>query len=374
MPSQQCPDAVDNRRFLPPIENQGSCGCCWAFGATAAIEAAVGKLLDTQSFSLSKQQVATCLYSTAQYPFTGLGIAPGPAACRTSSRDGIRLRGYVGLVTTESAMFKALCSGVPALTVIVNACPVFARYSGGVFNTDCPEEQQGYLRQVALVGYGTDAASGMPYWLIRNSWGTWWGETGYVRIQRGRGLVGLLSDNALYPLIDAPNSQLPLGDGGVTLGPCATNRGWIAASSTAALATDWGKWWAVAVGTGCSLHAYASNAADSATAEAAARSGCQKVYAAAGLLGGADNCRVLASGQAGCNAEAMYADKFKLAKSMALNASAWGTYYSVAWTSDCATSAAAQPTVASGAPTAAAAEAAAVAACNQAAPTATYTS
>ena len=34
----------------------------------------------------------------------------------------------------------------------LSACPVFARYSGGVFNTDCPEEQQGYLRQVALVG------------------------------------------------------------------------------------------------------------------------------------------------------------------------------------------------------------------------------
>ena len=37
---------------------------------------------------------------------------------------------------------------------------------------------------VVLIGYGTDLATGKDYWLVRNSWGTSWGEAGYIRLLR----------------------------------------------------------------------------------------------------------------------------------------------------------------------------------------------
>lgn len=57
----------------------------------------------------------------------------------------------------------------------------FQSYTGGVLtnSTSCGQNLD---HAVVMVGYGT--ASGINYWIVRNSWGTGWGESGYVRIQR----------------------------------------------------------------------------------------------------------------------------------------------------------------------------------------------
>ena len=53
---------------------------------------------------------------------------------------------------------------------------------------------------VAVVGYGTDA-SGLPYWLVRNEWGTSWGEKGYMRLLRNNGNQICIATETIYPIL-----------------------------------------------------------------------------------------------------------------------------------------------------------------------------
>ena len=64
----------------------------------------------------------------------------------------------------------------------------FKQYGGGVFNlSDCSTRLN---HAMLAVGYGSDG--GIEYWLAKNSWGAYWGESGYVRIQitEGKGICG----------------------------------------------------------------------------------------------------------------------------------------------------------------------------------------
>lgn len=52
-------------------------------------------------------------------------------------------------------------------------------YTGGIFS-DESDDQIDHI--ISVVGFGKDA-SGLEFWIVRNSWGSHWGENGYMRIQ-----------------------------------------------------------------------------------------------------------------------------------------------------------------------------------------------
>jgi aminopeptidase C len=57
---------------------------------------------------------------------------------------------------------------------------------------------------VLIVGYGNDELYEMDYWIVKNSWGPFWGENGYIRLERNindpRGLCGIAMDPS-FPIV-----------------------------------------------------------------------------------------------------------------------------------------------------------------------------
>jgi KDEL-tailed cysteine endopeptidase len=87
----------------------------------------------------------------------------------------------------------------PISVAVSHTANAFRFYRSGVISSGCGTYR---THAILLIGYGKDATTGMDYWLAKNSWGTGWGEQGFVRIQRTMsynvGVCGILSMSS-YP-------------------------------------------------------------------------------------------------------------------------------------------------------------------------------
>ncbi|KAK8846156.1 hypothetical protein M9Y10_020161 [Tritrichomonas musculus] len=200
------PDSYDwrDKKVVNPIKDQASCGSCWAFSAIATSESAyaiaTGKLLQFSEQNLVDcapcygcgggwadagcnyviQDQAGQFNSEDDYPYTATD-----GTCTYNAAKGI---GKITKLITVSfgneddLKEKVATYGVASVSISAGNTP-FMSYAGGILDDDdCLFAQIDHA--VACVGYGSE--NGVDYWIVRNSWGTKWGEQGYVRMSRNK--------------------------------------------------------------------------------------------------------------------------------------------------------------------------------------------
>ncbi|XP_066551510.1 cathepsin K [Amia ocellicauda] len=206
--------------YVTPVENQGSCGCCWAFSAAGALEAQWMKKTN-QLIPLSKQQLVDCSGNSGnrgcygglpflayQYIKTNGGIQAEATYPYTMTKQNCTadkskfvatVKDWMSLPTgNEQALEDALVTIGPVAITIDATTRNFQFYQNGVFyDPKCTNWKKNHA--VVLVGFGTAGTDN--YWIIKNSWGTSWGENGYLRLAKDKGDECGVSQNGVIPLV-----------------------------------------------------------------------------------------------------------------------------------------------------------------------------
>ncbi|OQR95823.1 cysteine protease family C01A [Thraustotheca clavata] len=201
-------------------KNQASCGSCWAFSAVGTVESAFCLANARQLTLFSEQQVTSCagqhgcsggwpsaamkylansgICTGADYPYIS-GQTTNTETCSDNNcaHTPLSISNVVD-INTEDGIEKAL-SITPVSICLQAGNDAFKYYKSGVISSNCGTTVD---HAVIAVGYGND---NLPYFKVKNSWGTGWGENGFFRIQRGVGGVGMcgLAQFSSYPVISS---------------------------------------------------------------------------------------------------------------------------------------------------------------------------
>ena len=134
--------------------------------------------------------------SWSDYPYTAT-----EGSCRADVQHAANITGYVRTAEgSEDALLDAVASVGPVSVGIDASLTTFQLYSGGVFRGKrCGSTLQQLNHAVVVVGYGRQ--NGKDYWLVKNSWGTGWGEDGYGRMARNAGNQCGIATYASYPVV-----------------------------------------------------------------------------------------------------------------------------------------------------------------------------
>jgi hypothetical protein len=187
-------------------ENQGNCGSCWAFATLSVMESAAAISLG-RHYDLSEQELLDCddgnwacdggfldramsyaqrgVSSEACYPYEGRA-----ESCRKSLCDAkVRVSSFREVARNNEVALKAAVAMQPIVVAIQADKDEFQFYASGVM--DSPDCGTALNHTVVIVGYGVEDTK--PYWLVKNEWGSDWGDAGYIKIGRNtnRGSAGI---------------------------------------------------------------------------------------------------------------------------------------------------------------------------------------
>ncbi|MCI4381409.1 hypothetical protein PGIGA_G00251180 [Pangasianodon gigas] len=194
--------------FVSPVRNQGDCNACWAFSAVGALEAqmmkkksplvplSVQNLIDCSSTEGNHGCCGGLMTNAFNYIINNNGIStdadyPYEAKdcryCRANHKYG-HCSGFRVLQRNNEFELQKVVAKIGPVAVGINADEdTFHHYSKGIYNSTCKTLPLNHA--VLVVGYGKE--EGQQYWLVKNSWGTDWGEGGYIRMLRNKNQCGI---------------------------------------------------------------------------------------------------------------------------------------------------------------------------------------
>ena len=209
------PESWDWREHgaVTPVKNQGQCGSCWAFATVASIEG-LYQITGHPLTDFSEQQIVDCdkanygcqggwpykalqyvqqngLELQTDYPYTAKD-----GVCQYNSAKAIKNlnSGFVYVTPRNPDALKAAIYQQPVILLVEADQSVFQFYSSGVITSGC-----GTILNHAVTGVGYGNVSGQEAVYVKNSWGTSWGNKGYVYISTskdynlGLGACGILA-------------------------------------------------------------------------------------------------------------------------------------------------------------------------------------
>lgn len=222
----ELPESVDWRLegAVTKVKDQGDdCGSCWAFSTTGALEGQHFRKTD-KLISLSEQNLIDCssaygnegcdggyIHNAFQYIKDNGGIDsehsyPYKAierACKYKKRtSAATLLGFVSIPEGNEKKLTAAIATIGPISVAIDAThESFQFYSTGIYyEPKCQRRSEKLDHAVLAVGFGTDESE-KDYYIVKNSWGTDWGDSGYIKMARNRRNHCGIATEATYPLV-----------------------------------------------------------------------------------------------------------------------------------------------------------------------------
>jgi len=230
--STDLPSSVDwvEKGAVTPVKDQGQCGSCWTFSTTGALEGAYAiRYVDLVSFS--EQQLVDCdnfknggrdfgcnggvmdsafdwiskkggLCAESEYPYVS-GTTEKSGTCEKTCQlvSKSQIQSHVDVSSSSDTTMMEAVAQQPVSVAIEADQRDFQLYKSGVFTGSCGTDLD---HGVLVVGYGS--LNGEDYYKVKNSWGTSWGQDGYILLGRGSkynsgdGQCGVLLQ-ASYPVL-----------------------------------------------------------------------------------------------------------------------------------------------------------------------------